>query len=69
MTHSEAMRQLTARLNHYERKRRIEEHDGIHTYTHGNTPTMHANVKGDTIPDHDIHRGLETKFAKVTDNT
>jgi hypothetical protein len=69
MTHSEAMRQVTARLNHYERKRRIEEHDGIHTYTHGNTHTTHANVKGDTIPAHDKDRGLETKFAKVTDNT
>jgi hypothetical protein len=39
------------------------------TYTQGNTPTTHANVKGDRIPDHDIDRGLETKFAKVPDNT
>jgi hypothetical protein len=39
------------------------------TYTHGNTPTTHANVKGDTIPDKGKDRGLETKFAKVTDNT
>jgi hypothetical protein len=39
------------------------------TYTHAVTPTTHANVKGNTIPDHDIDRGLETKFAKVPDNT
>ena len=69
MTHSEAMRQVTVRINHYERKRRIEEHDGIHTYTHGNTPTTHANVKGDTIPDKGKDRGLQTKFAILTDNT
>ncbi len=69
MTHSEAMRQVTARLNHFERKRRIEEHDGTRTHTPTISPQTHESPEGDRIPEYGIDRGLETKFAILPDNT
>ena len=69
MTHFEAMRQVTARLNHFERKERIQEHDRTRTHTPTISPQTHEATEGDRIPDHENDRGLETKFAILPDNT
>jgi hypothetical protein len=69
MTHSEAMRQVTARLNHFERKERIQEHDRTPTHKPTISPQTLEATKGDRIPDHAKDRGLETKFAILPDNT
>jgi hypothetical protein len=39
------------------------------THTPTISPQTQEATEGDTIPDHNKDRGLETKFAKVTDNT